>query len=209
MTMETQALPISQASLLLKCSRWLVGILLFSLIHIPVISASHKPNSKEGIFLVATEQLQGTSFQETIILLTHYSNRGTIGLTINRPTDIPLYKALPNISRLNQRDDLLYLGGPVSANAVFVLVRSKQPYKGMRHVVDDIYFSTGKNAFQQPLADIARAYLGYASWAAQQLQNEISRGDWLVIHADPAIIFDQDPSKLWNRLIKTWSGDWI
>jgi putative transcriptional regulator len=183
--------------------------LLFSIFHTPAISAPHNPHGDKGVFLVATEQLHGTSFQEAVILLTHYSARGVTGLTINRPTDIPLSEALPNIHQFNQHTEPLYLGGPVSTNAIFVLVRTKQPRKSMHHIINDIYFSTGNNAFGGPLSGTVRTYAGYAGWTAHQLQNEISRGDWLVIQTEPAIVFEQDPSRLWNRLMKTWSGDWI
>ena len=202
-------LTVSRTNRWLKSIRWLTGILLLSIFCAPAVYALHDPHGDKGVFLVATEQLHGTSFQEAVILLTHYSARGVTGLTINRPTDIPLNEALPNIRQLNQHTDLLYLGGPVSTNEIFVLVRTKQPRKSMHHIIDDIYFSTGNNAFGWPLAGTARTYAGYAGWAARQLQNEINRGDWLVIQTNSAIIFEQDPSKLWNRLIKTWSGDWI
>lgn len=202
-------LTISRTNRLLESIRWLTGILLLSIFCAPAVSAMLNPHGDEGVFLVATEQLHGTSFQEAVILLTHNNKRGATGLTINRPTDIPLNEALPNIRHLDQRTEPLYLGGPVSTHTIFVLVRTKQPHKNMLRIADDIYFSTGKNAFGRPLADTVRTYAGYAGWAARQLQNEINRGDWLVIHANPAIIFEDNPSKLWNRLIKTWSGDWI
>jgi len=202
-------LPAPRTNPALKSAHWLAGILLFSIFHTPAICALHNPHGDKGVFLVATEQLHGTSFQEAVILLTHYSARGVTGLTINRPTDIPLSEALPNIHQFNQHTEPLYLGGPVSTNAIFVLVRTKQPRKSMHHIINDIYFSTGNNAFGGPLAGTVRTYAGYAGWTAHQLQNEISRGDWLVIQTEPAIVFEQDPSRLWNRLMKTWSGDWI
>ncbi len=44
--------------------------------------------------------------------------------------------------------------------------------------------------------DAVRAYSGYSARVPGQLWVEISRGDWLVIQADTAIIFDAEPRKL-------------
>lgn len=176
---------------------------------LPLAQAAPPAHYAKGIFLVATENLNGSSFQETVILLTHNSRRGATGLAINRPTDIPLQQAFPRIRQFQKNTDPLYLGGPVSTNAIFVLTRTRQPRKSMHHIADDIYFSTGKNAFAYPLEDATRTYAGYTGWSAGQLQNEINRGDWLIVHARPEIIFEKNPANLWQRLIKRWSGQWI
>jgi putative transcriptional regulator len=169
---------------------------------------SPKPQVSQGVFLVATEKLHGSSFQKTIILLTHFSNREVMGLAINRPTDIPLNQVFPDISQLKNNTGLLYMGGPVRPKTLFVLLKTKRPKEGMHHVIDDVYFSSAKNAFSPPLQKITRAYNGYSGWSKRQLQNEIKRGDWLIVHADPAIIFEENTSTLWQRLFKKWSGSW-
>jgi putative transcriptional regulator len=164
---------------------------------------------RSGLFLVATDQLQGTSFQETVILLTHYSEHGATGLAINRPTDIPLSQAFPHIEHLHEQSDPLFLGGPVRTNAIFVLVHTFEPNEGMRHITDNLYFSTGRNAFGFPLKGKAHAYAGYAGWSPGQLKHEIRRGDWLVVKTNPSIVFDKNLPGLWQRLKNRWSGDWI
>ena len=201
-----------RTKLLAKPALWLAG-LLFIISVLLTYTALAKPTAnnpyvKKGVFLVATKKLHGTSFQKTIILITHYSDRQIMGLAINRPTDIPLNQVFPDIRPLKNNTDLLYMGGPVRPKTLFVLLRTKQPKKDMHHVIDDIYFSSAKNAFSPPLQKITHAYNGYSGWSGRQLQNEINRGDWLVVHTDPTIIFEEDTSTLWQRLIKTWSGDW-
>jgi putative transcriptional regulator len=202
-----------------QLARWLCGLLFFAIGNVYVAASADSTSNiparqdDESVFLVATEQLHGTSFQQTVILLTHYSKRGATGLTINRPTDVPLQQALPRIRQLKKRGDLLYLGGPVSTNAIFVLLRTLQPGNNMHRIAGDIYFATGKNVFKNLsdsiTANEVRTYAGYAGWAAGQLQNEIERGDWLMIHTHPKIIFEEDPESLWYRLTKRWKGKWI
>lgn len=183
-------------------------VVVFLCIALPV-EGQAGPKPRSGLFLVATDKLSGTSFQETVILLTHHSERGATGLTINRPTDIPLNQAFPHIEQLNQFNDPLFLGGPVKENAIFVLVHTYDPGEGMHLITDNLYFSTGRNAFGYPIKGTARAYAGYAGWAPGQLQHEIQRGDWLVVKTDPAIVFDKNLPGLWQRLKNRWSGNWI
>jgi len=167
------------------------------------------PEPRKGLFLVATDKLNGTSFQETVILLTHYGKDGATGLAINRPTDIPLNQALPEIRQLDKYSDPLFLGGPMKTHHIFVLMRTLEPKDGMYHITDNLYFSTGKKAFGYATSNKTHAYAGYAGWAPGQLQFEIDRGDWLVVKTDPGIVFDKNLPGLWTRLKNRWSGDWI
>lgn len=198
-------------TLCLTCSRLAAVLITLTLIatHQAFAFTDQAEAKTQGRFLVATEQLDGTSFQQAVILITHHSERGATGLAINRPTDIPLKQLFPRIPQLRQRTDSLYLGGPVSTNAIFVLLHTEHPQQGMHLIADNIYFSTAQNAFRYPLGSRSRTYAGYTGWASGQLQYEIDRGDWLLIQTQPEIIFDEDPGGLWKRLIKGWSGQWL
>jgi len=170
--------------------------------------------AKKGRFLVATDQLANTSFQETVILMTHVSSLGATGVTINRSAHIPINEAFPNVKELSSIEDSLYLGGPVKTNGIFVLMKTKRPHAGMKKVTDDIYFTVGLNAVihgssKAQKDEFTRAYAGYAGWYAGQLQEEIKRGDWIIVETDTSIVFEDDLDTLWQRLRKKWSGDWI
>jgi putative transcriptional regulator len=168
----------------------------------------------KGVFLVATEQLAQSSFRKTVILLTHYSEQGATGLAINRPSDVPLNEAFPDIKAFRHYSGAVFLGGPVQTNAVFALMRTDKPQEGMYRIADDLYFSAGVDALATGLEDTkseltTRAYAGYSGWAPGQLDAEINRGDWLVVHADVEIIFKQHHEDIWEELFQAWSGQWI
>lgn len=171
--------------------------------------AAEDDAQNKGMFLVATEQLDGTSFQRTVILVTHFSPRGTVGLAINRPTDISLREALPEVGPLPSGMDVLFLGGPINAELISVLMRTTHPVEGMRHIAADLYLASGQTAFAQPIEGSMRIYAGYAGWAPGQLQAEVERGDWKIIKEDPLIIFEENAAGLWPRLYRLWSGNWI
>ncbi|MCG6969832.1 MAG: YqgE/AlgH family protein [Gammaproteobacteria bacterium] len=177
-------------------------------------SEQFKHSDEKGMFLVATEQLAHSSFKETVILITHLSERGATGLAINRPSEFQLNQIFPEVEPLRQHHEDVYLGGPVRTNSVFVLMRTKRPHANMYRIAKDLYFSAGMSALTHGLENLTngehtRAYVGYTGWAPGQLQHEINRGDWLVVHADPDIVFDQDYRSVWKKLLKSWSGQWI
>jgi putative transcriptional regulator len=169
---------------------------------------------EKGRFLVATDNLSHSSFKETVILVTHFSERGATGITINRPAHVPMNKAFPTVEELSEVEDTLYLGGPVKTNGIFVLMQTKRPHAGMKNITDNIYFTVGINAVIHGLPkakkdEATRAYAGFAGWAPGQLQAEIDRGDWIIVDTDPAIVFDENPEGIWERLKRSWSGNWI
>ncbi len=174
------------------------------------VSAGPGEAPEQSVFLVATERLEGTSFQRTVILMTHMGGQaGTTGLAINRTTDVRLREAFPNIPALRDSDETLYLGGPVSPGTIFILQRSASPLKGMMKLVKDIYFAPGEQMLTRPSSGPRRVYAGYTAWAPGQLRAEIARGDWRVVRRDPAIVFAQNPATLWAQLSRHREGNWI
>ena len=166
----------------------------------------------KGLFLVATNNLNGSSFEKTVVLLIQYDDNSVMGLAINRPTDIKLYEAFPTL-KPSLPDSILYLGGPVHPGAVFLLIDQKLSSDSI-HIFGDIFLD-GKigllSEFKKedtPKINL-RAYAGYAGWAPGQLEKEIQHGDWVIVEADKNTIFTQDTSQIWNNLMKTWSGLWI
>ncbi len=171
---------------------------------------------QKGVFLVATANLHGTSFEKTVILITEHGASGAMGLAINRPTDLPLAEVLPELKDMTQVDDArIYLGGPVHPMAIVFLARAATPPDGGIHVFRDVFLGAGMAGLKSALANSSgedkkvQTYSGYAGWMPQQLENEIARGDWTVILADPVEIFGAETETLWQRLSRKWAGRWI
>ena len=173
-----------------------------------------EPHSDLGLFLVATAQLENTGFQKTVVLITHHSEKGATGIAINRPSQFHLNDLFPQQQEIRRHRDHVYLGGPVQSDTLFVLMRTKRPHAGMYKVAKDLYFAAGIDALSHGLKNLSadelvRTYVGFSGWAPGQLDEEIERGDWLVVHANPDIVFEQDNASVWKRLFKTWTGQWI
>jgi putative transcriptional regulator len=47
-----------------------------------------------------------------------------------------------------------------------------------------------------------KLFAGYAGWSAGQLDNEMSRKDWLVHPATLDLVFHPEPDQLWRNIMK-------
>ena len=56
------------------------------------VSADQAP--AKGMFLVATEEVDGPYFAKTVILLLHHDRTGSFGLVVNRPIDVSAMESL-------------------------------------------------------------------------------------------------------------------
>ena len=166
----------------------------------------------KGMFLVASERLRDPNFSRTVVLLLNYDATGALGLIINRPSDVSLASALPDVEGLSGRPDVLYFGGPVGRNQLFLLVRSGTPPGDADPVVDEVYASVSMDTLHA-LIDQGdsefHAHAGYAGWGPGQLDNEVLRGDWYVMPADAATIFDHPAEDVWPELMKRNAGLWV
>ena len=92
-----------------------------------------------GKMLVAARGLPDPNFSETVILLVEHSADGSMGLVINRRSDVPLTRVFPNLKPAQGASSALYVGGPVSPDGVLALLQSKMPPPDSRRVLDDIH----------------------------------------------------------------------
>jgi len=166
----------------------------------PDVSADEAPDT--GKFLVATEEVQGPSFEQTVILLLHYDENGAMGLVINRPAGASPAEAVPDLKGLARYRGELYYGGPVRLHTMRTLLRTDSPPEDALQIVDAVYLTdVDEEMLLTATSDaVIRFYAGYAGWSAGQLEYEIRRGSWDVIRATADQVFSDDPESMWGRL---------
>ena len=160
-----------------------------------------------GMFLVARRSLYDSNFGQSVVYLVEHDEDGTLGLIVNRSSDVSLSEAVPDIEDEQAAVHALYYGGPVGLPMILMLARNESTREGMAHVVDDVYISSDRRVLDEVLAakkpgSELRFYIGYSGWAAGQLDFELARDDWHVVPADTDAIFSGDTELLWNRLIE-------
>lgn len=160
------------------------------------------PSSVEkGVFLVASPSLNDPNFEQTVVLVLEHGPQGTLGLILNRATDVLLSEALPDVSVLKGTTHRLFAGGPVQPNMLLLLSRLKKPQPNMRAVFDNVYVGGAPDALERIITQAGpaarfRAFAGYAGWAPGQLGFEMLQGAWAVLSAE-STLFDKDPAALW------------
>ncbi len=160
------------------------------------------PSSVErGVLLVASPSLGDPNFEQTVLLILEHGNDGTVGLILNRPTNVSLSDVLPDFPVLKRTSHRVFAGGPVGQTQMVLLFHLKEPYPDARRIVDGIYVGTPRileRLIAQPKhTEGFRAFAGFAGWAPGQLDSEMLQGSWGVLPSDTFNIFDKDPATLW------------
>jgi putative transcriptional regulator len=155
----------------------------------------------KGVLLVASPSLNDPNFRETVVLVLEHNPQGTLGLILNRATNMLLSEVLPGVRALKGTTHRLYAGGPVQPNVVLLLSRLKEPQPDMRPVFDSVYVGGTPDVLERIIdqagpTDRFRAFAGYAGWAPGQLGIEMLQGSWAVLPPE-GNLFDKDPSMLW------------
>jgi putative transcriptional regulator len=164
-----------------------------------------------GRFLIATREVAGPFFAESVVLLIEYGPAGAVGIIVNRPTSVDLEQLLPDQEALRGRPVRVFLGGPVAMDtSLLLLLRSESAPADARPVVGDLHLIESleslRGALSGKAATAVHAYLGYAGWGARQLDREVERGDWYVAHARPDLVFADKSSEIWRDLIVEFEG---
>ncbi len=160
-----------------------------------------------GTFLVASRDLGDPNFAGTVVLLLNLDDEeGALGIIVNRRTDVPLSRLFGNIKPAKDSTDAVYVGGPVEPSRGLALLKSAGKMEDARRILTGIYLISGKSALEKTAVEAQsgtfHVYLGYAGWAAGQLEHEVELGGWHVLPADAATVFDADPDGVWEKLIR-------
>ena len=152
---------------------------------------------RPGRLLVAARELRDPNFAETVVLLVAANQEGALGLILNRPSDVPVRKVIPQAPA----GVYLFAGGPVEIYRIFALERGP----GIDQVIRGLSFLSNQRAIEKSLlaaADRIRVFAGYSGWGPGQLEREIAQGAWKVLPASLELAFPSEPETLWHQLIR-------
>jgi len=158
-------------------------------------------------FLIAMPAMTDPNFSRTLTYLCEHNAEGALGIIINRPMEINLGTLFERVSvpltpgeNQEKYNDLpVFFGGPVQTDRGFVLHRPVGQWQSTLNVGADIGLTSSRDILQamsdegEPAEVLVS--LGYAGWAAGQLEWELSQNAWLTVAADPEIIFNLPPEE--------------
>lgn len=165
-------------------------------------------------FLIAMPGLGDASFAKSVVYMCEHSDRGALGLVINKPSDINLKNLFDKVELPLNREDLsqalVFHGGPVQTERGFVLHESMMPgnesvYASTMTIPGGLEMTTSKDVLEALSTGAGPkkifVSLGYSSWGEGQLESEISDNSWLTVAADPAVIFDTPFEQRYDRAL--------
>ena len=165
--------------------------------------------SLKGRLLVAGPRLIDPNFYRSVVLVGAHDDDGSLGLVLNRPTDIDVGDHLPGgVERLS-RPEVVFAGGPVQPETAIGLGRrgAGEP-PGWSVITPEI----GLVDLTRPPGDVVgdleelRVFSGYAGWGPGQLEAELAGGDWVVVASEPGDAFSADPEAMWRDVLRRRGG---
>jgi putative transcriptional regulator len=172
-------------------------------------SASHLANQ----FLIAMPGMVDPNFAGSVIYLFEHTERGAMGLVVNRPTELDLGTLFDKIELKLEIAPLLeqpvYFGGPVQVERGFVLHEPipSPSYSSSLIIPGGLTMTTSKDVLEAlAIGNGPRKFLmtlGYAGWSAGQLEAEITLNGWMNVPLSRQqmidIIFDTPSSQRYEK----------
>jgi putative transcriptional regulator len=164
-------------------------------------------------FLIAMPGMTDGAFARSVVYMCEHSDKGALGLVINKPIDIKLKNLFEKVELSLDGSDLaeqpVYFGGPVQTERGFVLHEKQEGNEGSYNstlaIPGGLEMTTSKDVLEAMShgAGPRRVLvtLGYAGWSAGQLEDELSRNGWLTVDAKPEIIFDTPVEQRYDRAL--------
>lgn len=167
---------------------------------------------------MAMPGLKDDTFAKSVVYLCEHSERGALGLVINKASDINMQGLFAKLDLPLTRADIakspVLQGGPVQTERGFVL--HEAVFAEADKPTDPVYASTMTIAGGLEMTtskDVLEALsggggprkllitLGYSAWGEGQLESELAENCWLTVAADQAVIFDTPIEQRYDKAL--------
>lgn len=177
-----------------------------------------------GDLLIAPPAIPDHRFSECVLLITQESNMGTQALCLNKSSGHTVNEVIEPLGLELVKDLVLYWGGPVGLNTVWMLHSSEWAHENTQAINEHWSMTSNMQMFHEYLAGnrprYCRFMIGHSAWAPAQLDMELqgegpwSRdSSWLVAQSpSPKEMYSLGPSQLWhmscglagNQAVSSW-----
>ncbi len=161
------------------------------------------PNA--GKLLISEPFLADPNFKRSVVLLTEYSEEGTLGFIFNQPSALLLKDLVPDFGK---GEFPVFIGGPVEVDTIHFIHRCYDKLNSGEEIARGIYWG-GNFETLSVLIDTdsistseIKFFLGYSGWGVGQLKEELNSNSWIVsdqYHQD--LVFSQNEDALWREVI--------
>jgi len=157
-------------------------------------------------FLIAMPGMEGDDFSKSVTFLCQHDEDGALGLLVNKPHTMTMGDIFKQLAVTPVRPEVsqipLFKGGPVQPERGFVLHTPVGNWDSTMQINEELALTSSKDILEAIAQDKGPekwlVALGYAGWAAGQLEEEILRNSWLHDVAETGIIFDEPLAQRWE-----------
>ena len=170
-------------------------------------------------FLIAMPGLEDEAFSRSVVYLCEHSERGALGLVINKPSDINLQGAVredraatcraPNSA--TRRCSRAARCRPSAASCCTSRCSpsadkpNESVYASTMTIPGGLEMTTSKDVLEALATGAGPrkvlVSLGYSAWGEGQLESELAENSWLTVGADPAVIFDTPIEQRYDKAL--------
>ena len=179
------------------------------------VEALHMDNNSirlsRGILLLGSVLLADSNFMRSVILLCEHSEKGSVGLILNKRLSLPLSTLINN---LQGWDAPIYYGGPVQQDSLFILHSHHGLDCDSIQVLPDVFLGGHCDIIIRNLvrkrADPStfRLFLGYSGWSGKQLSYELKNGSWYLSQGSKESVFREDYRNHWRNTLKSMGNEY-
>ncbi len=163
-----------------------------------------------GQLLLASPALMDPNFRRAVVLIGVHSEEGAMGVVLNRPSEVTVSEAVPQLEQTVEEQEPVYVGGPVQPNSIVFLAEFLDPTPAGLLVLGRIGFPAPDAGIDELTEATARrrVFAGYAGWGEGQLDTEVEEGDWIAHSAVPDDVFCEVPEELWSNVLTRMGGSY-
>lgn len=169
----------------------------------------------DGQLLIAMPVMTDKRFARSVVYMCAHSKDGAMGIIINqRASHIDFPALLDRLGLAVQAETRpedfsarpVHVGGPVETGRGFVLHTADYIASDSTLQIDNTVCLTATIDILKAIAGGSGPHqsilaLGYASWSAGQLEDELAANGWLNCPADPELVFSKDLDRKYTRAL--------
>lgn len=148
-------------------------------------------------FLIPSTHMNDPRFFDSVLYICRHSSEGAWGFIINQPSSSMSVGGLLGEMHIDAGAAAMKIpamnGGVIRPEAGFVLHTGLPKFQSSFAISENVCLTTSRDILPHlaPTAQFAHYLLmmGFCSWGAGQLEQELQAGDWLSCPADSAILF--------------------
>ena len=173
-------------------------------LHYDFFQAGNTLLPQKGRILISEPFLMDNYFKRSIVLITEYSEEGTVGFVLNKPVNMKINEIMAELPPI---EAIVSLGGPVQTNTLHYIHTLGDIIPGSMKVVDNIYWGGEFEVVKRLLEsgnlnnENVRFFLGYSGWQPNQLEDELADNAWVVAEIPPSEIMSPMNKHFWNSTL--------